>query len=147
FWLTIKGIDVGVASLGPNADLKSTATVNAILKNTTFNASKLQKAENVASSSGKPTVEITVPEDVNDVYKQALNAVRQPKVDDVSIATPQQRKEDSRKSFRTMVVLLWIFSNALLIIAVTYASDTSRTDKYMAIILWSVAGLAAFRFL
>ncbi|CAG8689808.1 13874_t:CDS:1, partial [Ambispora leptoticha] len=110
--------------------------------------SKLQKAVNVVSSSGKPTVEVTVPEDVNDVYKQALDAVRQPKVDDVSIATPSQKKEDSRKSFRTMVVLLWIFSNALLIIVVTYVSgDASRTDKYMAIILWSVAGLAAFRFL
>ncbi|CAG8734176.1 7671_t:CDS:2, partial [Racocetra fulgida] len=87
-----------ITSLGPNADLKSTATVNAILKNTTFNVSKLQKAVNVVSSSGKPTVEVTVPEDVNDVYKQALDAVRQPKVDDVSIATPSQKKEDSRKS-------------------------------------------------
>ncbi|RIB11527.1 glycosyltransferase family 2 protein [Gigaspora rosea] len=111
-------------------------------------ATKLQKAVNVESSNGKPTVEVAMPEDVNDVYNQALRAISQPKVEDVSIATPQQKKEDSRKSFRTMVVLLWIFSNALLIVAVTYASgDQSRTDLYMAIILWSVAGLAAFRFL
>ncbi|CAG8552575.1 5818_t:CDS:2 [Gigaspora rosea] len=137
FWLAVIGIK------GSNVVVKEADT--AALRP---DATKLQKAVNVESSNGKPTVEVAMPEDVNDVYNQALRAISQPKVEDVSIATPQQKKEDSRKSFRTMVVLLWIFSNALLIVAVTYASgDQSRTDLYMAIILWSVAGLAAFRFL
>lgn len=114
-------------------------------------AKKKNKKKNTANDEdedGKVTFEAPMPDDVNDVYNQALRAISQPKVEDVSIATPKQKQEDSGNSFRTMVVLLWIFSNALLIIAVTSASgDESRTNLYMAIILWSVAGLAAFRFL
>ncbi|CAG8557199.1 23792_t:CDS:2 [Dentiscutata erythropus] len=162
FWLAINGLKDKINNNEVNINGADTASLSSILNNTTFrniilslvstyglpDASTLQKAVNVESSTGVPTVEVTVPEDVNDVYKQALNAIRQPKEDEVSIATPQQKKEDSRKSFRTMVVLLWIFSNVLLIIAVTSVSgDTSRTNAYMAVILWSVAGLAAFRFL
>ncbi|CAG8833094.1 30132_t:CDS:2, partial [Gigaspora margarita] len=105
-------------------------------------------AVNVETNNGKATVEFSMPEDINDVYNQALRAISQPTLEEVSIATPKQKNDDSRKLFRTMVVLLWIFSNALLIIIVTSVSgDESRTNLYMAIILWSVAGLAAFRFL
>ncbi|CAG8465099.1 7884_t:CDS:2 [Racocetra persica] len=176
FWLAIKGIDVGVASLGPNADLKSTATANAILSNTTFfsiilslvstfglyliaslmiwgnrpeTAKKLkEKATDVESTSGVPTVEVSVPEDVNDVYQQAVQEVRRKPSKDVTIATPQQKREDARKSFRTKVVLSWVFSNIILVtlIANLGHSQKSVIDIYMGVILWSVAGLAGVRF-
>ncbi|CAG8769518.1 5817_t:CDS:2, partial [Ambispora leptoticha] len=84
-----------------------------------------EKATDVESTSGVPTVEVSVPEDVNDVYQQAVQEVRRKPSKDVTIATPQQKREDARKSFRT---------------------KKSVIDIYMGVILWSVAGLAGFRF-
>ncbi|CAG8480911.1 11504_t:CDS:2, partial [Scutellospora calospora] len=63
--------------------------------------------------------------------------------------------EESRKVFRACFVLLWLFSNALLVFCVisyvgttleTHFSQTSRTVIYIAIILWSVTALSALRF-
>ncbi|CAG8720618.1 1759_t:CDS:2 [Dentiscutata erythropus] len=63
--------------------------------------------------------------------------------------------EESRKVFRACFVLFWLFSNALLIFYVIAFvgttleqnfSQRSRTSIYIAVILWSVAGLSAFRF-
>ncbi|CAG8484061.1 7781_t:CDS:2 [Cetraspora pellucida] len=211
FWLTIKGIDVGVGSL-QNPDFKSTATAKAVLGNATFRdiilslvstyglyliaslmmfdpwhmltcilqyiillpfyviilniyafcnihdvswgnrpetAKKLkEKATDVDSTSGIPTVEVAFPEDVNVVYQAAVEEIRRKPSKDVTIATPNQKREDSRRSFRTKVVLSWVFSNIVLITVISHLSNPQNSviDIYLAIILWSVAGLAGFRF-
>lgn len=63
--------------------------------------------------------------------------------------------DDSYKSFRTKLVLLWTFSNALLAICITSDgvdriaftnSSTTRTTHYFQAILWATAGLSFFRF-
>ncbi|CAG8506965.1 11619_t:CDS:2 [Cetraspora pellucida] len=212
FWLTIKGIDVGVASLGGNPDFKTTATAKAVLGNTTFRniilslvstyglyliaslmmfdpwhmftcilqyiillpfyvvilniyafcnihdvswgnrpetAKKLkEKATDVESTSGVPTVEVAFPEDVNVVYQAAVQEIRRKPSKDVTIATLNQKREDSRKSFRTKVVLSWVFSNIVLITVISNLGNSQQSviDIYLAIVLWSVAGLAGFRF-
>ncbi|CAG8557181.1 23791_t:CDS:2, partial [Dentiscutata erythropus] len=106
-----------------------------------------KEAKGVESSS-VPTVEVSVPEDINAVYQLAVQAVRRKASKEVTISTPKQKKEDARKSFRTKVVLAWVFSNIILIAIIVYvgSSQAAVTDGYMAFILWSVAGLAAFRF-
>ncbi|CAG8810274.1 7964_t:CDS:2, partial [Gigaspora rosea] len=106
-----------------------------------------KEAKDVKSST-VPTVEVSVPEDINSVYQLAVQEVRRKSSKEVTIATPKQKREDSRKSFRTKVVLAWVFSNIILITIISSLgnSQASVIDGYMAFILWSVAGLAAFRF-
>ncbi|PYH90310.1 chitin synthase [Aspergillus ellipticus CBS 707.79] len=64
--------------------------------------------------------------------------------------------DDSYKSFRTKLVLLWTFSNALLAVCITSEgvdkigftnTSTTRTSNYFRAILWATAGLSFFRFL
>ncbi|KAF0536245.1 glycosyltransferase family 2 protein [Gigaspora margarita] len=106
-----------------------------------------KEAKDVKSST-VPTVEVSVPEDINSVYQLAVQEVRRKSSKEVTIATPKQKREDARKSFRTKVVLAWVFSNIILITIISSLgnSQPSVIDGYMAFILWSVAGLAAFRF-
>ncbi|CAG8816088.1 16302_t:CDS:2, partial [Gigaspora margarita] len=106
-----------------------------------------KEAKDVKSST-VPTVEVSVPEDINSVYQLAVQEVRRKSSKEVTIATPKQKREDARKSFRTKVVLAWVFSNIILITIISSLgnSQASVIDGYMAFILWSVAGLAAFRF-
>ncbi|KAF9203003.1 Chitin synthase, class 2 [Haplosporangium sp. Z 27] len=69
------------------------------------------------------------------------------------------KQEDYYKMFRTRLVLTWMFTNAILIIAMTnsfgYKDDNAKTttpDKnemfnpYLSVIFWSVAALSAVRF-
>jgi len=58
---------------------------------------------------------------------------------------------DSYRNIRTNVVLAWTLSNGALVAAIisTSAGDNvtnTKVNAYMAFLLYSVAGLAAFRF-
>ncbi|KAF5855258.1 Chitin synthase 2 [Aspergillus alliaceus] len=64
--------------------------------------------------------------------------------------------DDSYKNFRTMLVLLWVFSNLILTLLITGTgidrmcltnTSTTRTSWYFRVILWGTAGLSFFRFL
>lgn len=77
---------------------------------------------------------------------------------EVKEITPAERQEDYYKGFRSAVVLAWMFMNfALSSVVLSTAglervqvggsdNDTQRATIYMAVVLWSVAGLSAFRF-
>jgi chitin synthase len=63
--------------------------------------------------------------------------------------------EDSYKSFRTRLVTIWIFSNALLAVAITGSSlnefgftstATERTSRFFQALLWATAAMSLFRF-
>ena len=63
--------------------------------------------------------------------------------------------EDSYKSFRTRLVSLWIFSNALLVVGITSNSfdslgfsggATTRTANFFRALLWATAVLSFIRF-
>lgn len=74
-----------------------------------------------------------------------------------SIQSIQERagelQEESNSMFRTYLVFAWMISNGILVgLVTTFApnldklSITEKSNTYFAFILWSVTGLAAFRF-
>lgn len=83
-------------------------------------------------------------------------AAKAPK--EVKNITPEERQEDYYKGFRSAVVLAWMIMNfALAAVVLSTAGlervevgkekeDTQRSTIYMAVVLWSVAALSAFRF-
>lgn len=82
--------------------------------------------------------------------KRALTPYVAPKEDE------KKTLEDSYKSFRTRLVTFWIFSNALLAVAITsenfdkfgFTSEaTTRTANFFRALLWATAALSFVRFL
>ncbi|CAG8460547.1 3107_t:CDS:2 [Scutellospora calospora] len=70
--------------------------------------------------------------------------------------SPKEKLEDSQKFFRTLVLILWIFTNSILIIfiktnlldlIINEQIQSQRYDSYVIFIFWSVTGLTVFRFL
>jgi len=122
------------------------------------NAAKADLGEAVikAGKNGEDTVELemlTSKEDINEAYEYTLRelAVRPEEKHQGRDATT--KKEDYYKSFRTRLVLVWIFSNALLIIAMTLQYSNVQVFKdgqsfnYLTFIFWSVAALSVVRFI
>ena len=116
-------------------------------------------------------VEVDVPtkdEDIDHGYGRALEILAKPRPKERQKRDASTRQEDYYKSFRTRVVLVWLISNLGLIIGILRTdgglegirSEGSATtaNVYLAvsmtsswivlmIVLWSVAGLAGFRFI
>ncbi|CCH43582.1 chitin synthase [Wickerhamomyces ciferrii] len=104
-------------------------------------------------SSGHEIVEVEMPSDQLDIdgaYKSTLNNIsiqrlrnKQPEKE------PRQPvlSEDYYRDVRTRVVLTWLITNLVLVMAVSqvYSATETATNKYLAFILWSVAALSAFR--
>lgn len=107
------------------------------------------------NKDGVETVEMEVPhekEDTNETYNRILRelAVRPEEKHEKRDATT--KKEDYYKSFRTRLVLFWMFSNALLIIVFTlpdnmaFINFSNGVNPYLTFIFWSVAVLSLVRF-
>ncbi|KAF3152103.1 Chitin synthase, class 2 [Orbilia oligospora] len=85
--------------------------------------------------------------DIDSGYDEALRNLR----DRVEVPSdppnPNQLKEDYYKSVRTYMVISWIIANGLLAMGITeaYSTENVANNFYLTFILWSVAGLAAFR--
>ncbi|KAG8768582.1 Chitin synthase, class 1 [Ceratobasidium sp. 428] len=111
----------------------------------------------VSTGKDKGTVEAAVPtdqRDINAAYEDAMAVLnsKPPVVDQKRDAATKQ--EDYYRSFRTNVLLAWTLSNGILAAVVSSATSPNATTSaskavggYMAFILFSVAGLAAFRFI
>ena len=119
------------------------------------------KAEKLPSVAMKPggKVDVSIPQDDGDLnaqYAAELKkfATKAPK--EIKKQSPAEEQEDYYKSFRSNVVVAWMISNFILAAAVLNVSgferinvhDTSAQNStiYLAVILWSVAGLSLFRF-
>ncbi|KAK3906004.1 hypothetical protein C8A05DRAFT_30160 [Staphylotrichum tortipilum] len=96
------------------------------------------------------TVELEMPSeqlDIDSGYDEALRNLR----DRVEVLAPQvseeQMQQDYYKSVRTYMVVSWLVANATLAMAVSeaYGGSSIGDNFYLRFILWSVAGLAAFR--
>ncbi|GBC08513.1 hypothetical protein RclHR1_08180007 [Rhizophagus clarus] len=109
------------------------------------------------NTGGKGSVDVEVPveqKDINAAYEEARAELARHAEEEVKHRSKADKQDDYYKGFRTRVVLFWILSNGALVAGITNASDTlnhmfpeeRRSNNYMAFILWSVAGLAAFRF-
>ncbi|EYE97458.1 chitin synthase class I [Aspergillus ruber CBS 135680] len=122
------------------------------------------KAEKLPSANLKPggKVDVNIPQDDGDLNAQyeaelAKFAVKPPK-EEKSIPE-EERQADYYKGFRSAVVLVWVFCNFALAAVVLnsagmeeFSEDTETTENtratiYMAVILWSVAGISIFKFM
>ncbi len=120
------------------------------------------KAEKLPVANLKPggKVDVLIPQDDGDLnaqYEAELTkfATKAPK--EVRNVSEAEKHEDYYKGFRSIVVLVWMFCNGALCAVVlsiggTGKIDVNNTDSqrstiYLAVVLWSVAGLSLFRFI
>lgn len=123
------------------------------------------KAEKLPSANLKPggKVDVEIPQDDGDLNAQydaelAKFAEKAPK--EVKNISEEDKQADYYKGFRSAVVLVWVFCNFALGAVVLSAAGLERTTSdnleetqnqraniYMSVVLWSVAGLSAFKFM
>lgn len=121
-------------------------------------------------TDGKIKVDLPTEEaDLNTQYERELNAFSRPLVVVKAKPSEDDKKEDYYKGFRSVTVLLWIFTNLALTAVVlstggtqvftgNLADETNSADAaaaaakkiqitkvYLNVVLWSVAALSAFR--
>ncbi|RUO96701.1 putative chitin synthase division I, partial [Jimgerdemannia flammicorona] len=110
----------------------------------------------VSSAQGKQEVEVELPSDqldINAAYEEALTRMQKKRENTPQVVDAKTKREDDNKSFRTNLLLFWIGCNALLIAVVTSQHfnglfiSGGGGNSYLAFILWSVAAMAAFRFI
>lgn len=100
-----------------------------------------------------------VSEELNETYLNTLESLRTLPPPPLEVNN-KKRKDDSYYAFiRTVTVLVWMLTNAILIAIVLEAggvdtltssdstSISGNSEIFLTIILWIVAGLAAFRFI
>jgi len=104
-------------------------------------------------------VEVQVDQaNLNAEYDQVLDDLLHPPPEVKSKVDVKTKREDANKQFRTRIVLLWILTNSVLIVALTSETlhallskheDTNPTDfnPYLTFLFWSVAGISFIRFL
>lgn len=102
-----------------------------------------------ADNKNEVTVAVPVEQkDINAVYAAELQVLTtKPPKEEKSISA-DQKQEDYYKNFRTNVLLAWTMSNGALVAVILQVdgSSSSLTTTYMGILLYTVAGLALFRF-
>lgn len=119
------------------------------------------KPEKLPTAVTKPggKVDVAIPADdadLNTQYETELQIFSTKWDPPKKEMSAQEKHEDYYKGFRSAVVLAWMFCNLALAAVVLNAgglekvsidtSDTQRSTIYMSVVLWSVAGLSAFRF-
>ncbi|CAJ0754228.1 11975_t:CDS:2 [Entrophospora sp. SA101] len=111
----------------------------------------------IITNPEKGTAEVeepTEPKDVNQAYQDAVEEISSFYTEPPKKRSKDEKIDDYYKAFRTRVLLVWILTNAALVAAITNSSETltqllpqqDRSNLYMTFILWSIVGLAAFRF-
>jgi len=109
------------------------------------------------SKDGKDVYQVELPygkDDINAAYEKMLRELQVRPKEEKQHRDAATKKEDYYKLFRTRLVLVWMFSNALLVIFFTSTiwldyiqskSGATAYNPYLTVIFWSVAGLSAVR--
>lgn len=122
------------------------------------------KAEKLPTAKVKADgkVDVTIPTDDGDLnaqYQAELRLIDRKAPPEKREFSASEKQEDYYKGFRSFVVLVWIGCNvALAALILSTSGDTtltldssssssSKATIYMGVVLWSVAGLSAFRFI
>lgn len=107
-----------------------------------------------AQAGGKVELEVNDKVDVNNAYDKMLSELKVKPALEVKKRDASTKREDYYKEFRTRLVLIWMFTNAALILGFTSSewqrfteSKGSNFNPYLAFIFWSVAFLSLFRFI
>jgi chitin synthase len=114
------------------------------------------------TADGKIKVDVpTEDADLNPQYEKELHAFGTKYNPPKKIPSAEDKQEDYYKGFRSIVVLTWMFMNLALCavvlqtggLQITVAKGQDEKDArnqkakiYLAVVLWSVAGLSLFRF-
>lgn len=121
------------------------------------------KAEKLGSATVKPggKVDVNIPQDdgdLNSQYDEQMKIISQKAPKEVKVMSEQEIQEDYYKNFRSRVVIVWLISNLFLISTILSTgldqldpsnpneNENFRATVYMAVVLYSVAALSAFRF-
>ncbi|KAI9861575.1 MAG: Chitin synthase, class 1 [Trichoglossum hirsutum] len=120
-------------------------------------AEKLPSA--VIKADGKVDVGIPTDDgDLNAQYEAEMKRFAEKAIEEKKEPSVSEKQEDYYKGFRSAVVLFWMFCNFSLCAVVlgtagierlSLKSDSNarrKTTIYMGVVLWSVAGLSAFKF-
>lgn len=116
----------------------------------------------VTTTDGK--VNLSVPTDDKDLdaqYEAEMRLLLVKAEKEVSIRSAEQKQKDYYAGVRSGVVLSWVFSNFALSALILNsgglerlggntdetAVENKRSSIYLAVVLWSVAALSAFRFI
>lgn len=85
--------------------------------------------------------------DIDSGYDEALRNLRDRIEEPEPPVSENQLQEDYYRAVRTYMVSIWMVANALLAMVVSeaYGVGADGNNIYLAIILWAVAALAAFR--
>ncbi|KAI9817051.1 MAG: Chitin synthase, class 1 [Thelocarpon impressellum] len=121
------------------------------------------KAEALPTATLKPggKVDVNIPTDDGDLnaqYEAEMKKIAVKAEVEKKVPSPSEKQEDYYKGFRSAVVLIWIFCNFTLgavvlstagldKVSVKPTDTAQRSTIYMAVVLWSVAGLSLFRFI
>lgn len=109
------------------------------------------------SETGEHTVEVELPteqKDLNEIYEEACLDLSKEFVPEKQHRDAKTKQEDYYRAFRTRLVISWIISNLLLVVIITNTTTfndalgtyQARSAAYLGFVLWSVAALAAIRF-
>lgn len=125
---------------------------------------KVEELPSVNTKDGTGKTDLPDEGDLDAQYQREVAVFAQKFVEVKSAPTPsqlQERQMDYYRGVRTGVVLLWMVTNFGLAAIVLSsagldristkedkeAEQLSRSNIYMSIVLWSVAGLSAFKFI
>lgn len=136
----------------------------------TWGTKGADKPDKLPSVTIKPggAADVTIPDNENDLnsqYEAELRAFSAKEKKEKRVVSASDKQENYYKGFRSAVVLIWIFCNLGLTAIVLNTggfqsivpknnadTDTQTQDIvdyratiYMGVVLWSVAGLSAFR--
>ena len=120
-----------------------------------------EEAPKLDAAKVKPDgkVDLNIPQDDGDLnaqYEAEMKKIEQKEKEEKPPVKESEKQEDYYKGFRSAVVLAWMFCNFILTATVLStagldrvnlrSNETQRATIYMAVVLWSVAGLSMFRF-
>lgn len=130
---------------------------------------KPDKLPSISTKGGTGKTDLPDEGDLNAQYERELAVFSRPPVKEKTAPTPSQldeKQQDYYRGVRTVVVLMWMIMNFALIATVLSAAglekigtttttttdqtalqETTRTTIYMAVVLYSVAALAGFKFI
>jgi chitin synthase len=124
---------------------------------------KPDQLPSVNTKDGQGKTDLPDEGDLNTQYERELRVFSSKPVKEVKAPSPSQLEEkqmDYYRGVRSIVVLAWMISNfALAAVVLSTAGldrispqeaaddKNSRANIYMSVVLWSVAGLSAFKFI
>lgn len=104
------------------------------------------------SGTEATTVAVGSPEELEKQWGEMFDDLKVPAVE---VVEPKKPRDDSYYAFvRTVMVLLWMLTNAILVAVVMAAgsdpndiwNDSRNATIFLSVVLWLVCGLAVFRF-